>query len=111
MNALIVKKPWLDLILSGKKNWEIRGSNTKIRGKIELIQSGSGTIVGCCDIVGCKEINIEMYQNNVINHQITDTKKLPYKKTFVWIIQNAQRYKEPRQYQHPKGAIIWVKIR
>ena len=29
MDGLIVKKRWLNLILSGKKTIEIRGSNTK----------------------------------------------------------------------------------
>ena len=38
MKALIVKKPWIDYILDGIKTWEIRGSKTNIRGKIELIQ-------------------------------------------------------------------------
>jgi hypothetical protein len=42
MKGLIVKSPWIELILEGKKTWEIRGSNTKIRGPIALIKSGSG---------------------------------------------------------------------
>ena len=33
MKALVIKQPWVDYILNGKKTWEIRGSNTKIRGK------------------------------------------------------------------------------
>ena len=39
MKALIIKKPWIDYILNGSKVWEIRGSKTNIRGKIELIQA------------------------------------------------------------------------
>ena len=31
---LLVMKPWLELILAGKKVWEIRGACTKVRGKI-----------------------------------------------------------------------------
>ena len=33
---LVVKNPWLELILAGKKVWEIRGASTKVRGKIAL---------------------------------------------------------------------------
>lgn len=29
MDGMIIKKKWLDLIVSGKKTVEIRGSNTK----------------------------------------------------------------------------------
>ena len=41
MDALIIRQPWLGLILSGKKTWEIRGSRTNKRGPIALIESGS----------------------------------------------------------------------
>ena len=48
---LVVKNPWLDLILSRKKGWEIRDVQTKQRGKIHLALSGAGgCIVGQCHI-------------------------------------------------------------
>ena len=110
MKALIIKKPWIDYILEGKKTWEIRGCNTKIRGQIELIQSGSGLVVGSCEIVDCKELNLEDYKNNIDKHNIQDVTTLPYKKTFAWVIVNAKRYESPRKYKHPQGAIIWVNL-
>ena len=33
MHGLIIKKKWLDLIISGKKTLEIRGSDTKHQGE------------------------------------------------------------------------------
>lgn len=110
MKALIIKKQWLDLILNGKKSWEIRGSKTKTRGKIELIQSGSGLVIGCCEIVDCFELNFLDFQNSINKHQIKDFNKLPYKKTYAWVINKAQKYEAPRKYNHPKGAVIWVKV-
>jgi hypothetical protein len=110
MRALIIKKHWIDYILDNKKTWEIRGCNTKIRGQIELIQSGSGLVVGSCNIIDCKEIVLEEYANSIDKHCITDTTTLPYKKTYAWIIANAKRYETPRPYRHPNGAIIWVKL-
>lgn len=110
MKALIIKKQWLDLILEGKKSWEIRGSNTKIRGQIELIQSGSGLIVGRCDIVDSIELTRQQYENSFDKHCISDISILPYKKAYAWVINNPIRYKNPRKYKHPKGAVIWVKI-
>jgi hypothetical protein len=34
--ALVVKKKWLDLLLAGKKDWEIRGAKTTRRVRIHL---------------------------------------------------------------------------
>lgn len=62
MKGLVIKQPWIDYILSGNKIWEIRSTNTNIRGKIELIQSGSGLVVGSCEIVDSKELTIESYR-------------------------------------------------
>ena len=42
--ALVVKKQWLDLILAGRKTWEIRGSSTAKRGWIHLAESQAGGI-------------------------------------------------------------------
>ena len=110
MKALIIKQPWIDYILSGNKTWEIRGSNTNIRGKIELIQSGSGLVVGSCDIVDSKELTSDSYRQHKDLHKIENVNTLPYKRTFAWVIKNAVRYKTPRKYKHPNGAIIWVNL-
>ena len=37
MKALIVREPWIDLILDGHKTWELRTQPTSIRGRIALI--------------------------------------------------------------------------
>ena len=110
MKGLIIKQPWIDLILDGKKTWEVRGSNTKIRGQIELIQSGSGLVVGECEIIDCKELSLKEYQNGFDKHQIMSATVLPYKKTYAWVVANARRYEIPRRYKHPNGAIIWVNL-
>ena len=110
MKALIIKQPWIDYILEGKKTWEIRGCKTNIRGQIELIQSGSGLVVGSCNIISCKELSLNEYSNNIDKHNITKTTTLPYKRTYAWIIADAVRYEEPRKYKHPQGAIIWVNL-
>ncbi len=110
MKALIIKKPWIDYILDGQKTWEIRGSNTKIRGEIELIQSGSGLVVGKCNLIDSKELSLKEYQNNKDKHCVHDVNVLPYKQTFAWIVKDARRYSVPKKYKHPNGAIIWVNL-
>lgn len=44
------------------ESWEIRGSRTKKRGTIYLIQSGSSHIMGQVDIVDCIELTKERYE-------------------------------------------------
>ena len=109
--ALIIKKPWLDLILSGEKTWEIRGSNTKIRGRIGLIESGSGLIVGECDLYGSETLTL--YQDVFYSlHKIPKfNQNVKYKVPHAWKIENATRYEKPIPYDHPKGAVIWVKLK
>ena len=53
LDALLIRKEWLDRILAGKKIWEIRGSRTQKRGLIALVQSQSGTVVGSAELVDC----------------------------------------------------------
>ena len=52
MNGLIIRSPYVDWILAGKKSWEIRGRYTHVRGNIALIRGGSGLIVGTSELVG-----------------------------------------------------------
>lgn len=110
VKGLIIKQPWIDYILNADKIWEIRGVNTKTRGKIELIQSGSGLVVGCCEIVDCIELSLQDFKNNVDKHQIKNTNQLPYKRTYAWVLTNAKKYERPKKYKHPQGAIIWVNL-
>lgn len=108
--CLIIKRPWLDLIFSGKKTLEIRSSNTKIRGKIGLIESGSGHIVGECELVSTKQLSKEEYAVAQDKHCIKDISILPYKNIWAWEIKNAKKFKEPMIYKHPQGAVIWVDV-
>lgn len=112
MKGLLIKSPWIDLILDGKKNWEIRGSNTKKRGEIGLIKSGSGMVYGTVNIVESKELTLEEYQNGSHRHCVNsgDTSQLPYKKTYAWVLNNPIIYETPIPYQHPMGAVIWVDL-
>lgn len=111
MKALIVKEKWLNLILSGKKTWELRSSNTKTRGKILLIKSGSKQMFGECELVDSIKIDLEQYKTNKDKHCINVNKAvLPYKNTYAWVLQNPQKYNNPIPYKHPMGAVIWVNI-
>jgi hypothetical protein len=114
LKGLIIKEPWIDFILAGKKMWEIRGSNTKIRGTIALIKSGSGTVVGLCELkdsigpLSINKLSRARAFHGIPSHQIK--RRLPYPKTYAWVICNAVRLPKPVFYSHPRGAVIWVNL-
>ncbi|MBH9964837.1 ASCH domain-containing protein [Rossellomorea oryzaecorticis] len=112
MNALIIKSPWIDRIFEGKKTWEIRGSNTKKRGKIALIKSGSGMVYGEVDLINSKELNLTEYQESRRFHGVESeaASVLPYQRTYAWVLDNPKIYKQPVPYKHPMGAVIWVRL-
>lgn len=110
MKGLIIKKPWTDLILSGTKTWEIRGSNTKIRGRIEIIESGTGTIVGSVELVASIPLSKIKYQLSKKHHRVENTSLVRYKNIYAWILKNPIKYKVPKKYVHKKGCIIWVNL-
>ncbi len=113
MHGLIIRPPWVDFILEGRKTWEIRGKRTSRRGRIALICSGSGHIVGTCDlfeVVG--RLGPKRFEENLDHHRSERLVRFGsrYKTTYAWVIRNAQRLPEPVPYDHPQGAVVWVDL-
>lgn len=108
--ALIIKKQYLDLILDNQKTWEMRSTRTNIRGKIGLIESGTGLIVGEANLIGCGvAMDLDYLSIRMCLHQIEDLDLLK-KWKYPWALAYAKRYDEPISYDHPQGAVVWVKI-
>lgn len=112
MTGLIIKSPWIDLILTGKKTWEIRGSNTSIRGTIALIKSGSALILGTVDLIASRKLAFEEFQASLAMHCIPQERYplIPYKTTHTWVLENPVPFEIPVPYTHPQGAMIWVNV-
>ena len=107
--SLIVSKPYIDLILDNGKVWEMRSRKTHIRGRIGLIEAGSGCVVGETYIYGCSNEPISGLEARAFKsaHQIEDYDLLK-KWRYIWYLRNSYRYEEPVHYKHPKGAVVWV---
>jgi hypothetical protein len=112
MRGLIIKTPWIEKILSREKTWEIRGSNTKIRGKIALIKSGTQMIFGYATLVDSIKLSEKVFLTAQEKHAIPREicKKVTYKNKYAWILKNPKKLKKPIPYNHPQGAVIWVKL-
>ena len=89
MRALLIRSPHIEKILGGKKTWEIRGSRTAVRGEVGFIRSGSGTVIGVCDVVDCRgPLTAEQFQKNARKAGITPGEAAlgRYRETFAWIL-------------------------
>jgi hypothetical protein len=108
--ALVVKKQWLDLILAGKKNWEIRGCSTKRRGWIHFAESqAGGKLAGRARLVDCLPVTKSMFAKHFSNHHVRSWSAMPYKHVYAWVLEQAERFTIPFGYDHQQGAVIWVK--
>jgi predicted transcriptional regulator len=111
MKGLIIKQRWAELILDGHKTMELRGNNTKIRGTIGVIISGTKQVYGTVDLIDCLLLNKESYYNNKDKHKVDlEYEELSYKNTYGWILDNPKLYAKPISYIHKKGCVIWVNI-
>lgn len=106
--GLIIRSPWVDLILEGKKTWEIRGSKTHYRGKIYLIKGGSKTILGTCNLVDCiGPLTLTDIIKNQYRHY---NNKIQYYESYAWVLKDPHKFRLPVPYDHPQGAIVWVNL-
>jgi hypothetical protein len=115
LDGLLIRAPWIDKILDGAKTWEIRGSHTYKEGRIALIESGTGTVVGVAELVGVvgplslKDLSANWRKAGFDRDE--QLFRLPYKQTFGWVLQNPKRLRSPVPYDHPSGAVIWVRLK
>lgn len=109
--GLIIRQPWITLILDGVKTWEMRSRHTKHRGPTYLIEAGTGLIVGKCLLVGTHALSNDasMFEHEYQHHRVQD-KSLLKKWPVAWRLTSAQRLTSPVPYQHPKGAVTWVNL-
>lgn len=109
--GLLIRAPYIQYILAGKKIIEFRGSRTTIRGTIALIESGSGLIKGTAELYDVEGPNtLEEYNERAKANMGEGKPQLPYQKTYGWLLRNVEQDAEPIPYVHPQGAVIWVKL-
>jgi hypothetical protein len=112
LSGLLIRSPyvdWMPALRPGKS----AGVPLK-RGRIALIQSGTGTVIGVADLVGV--VGPLTLRDLAANTRKLGLKKseisgpLYYRKTFAWVLENARKLKTPVRYRHPYGCIIWVNL-
>ncbi len=114
MKLLLIRSPWIDLILEGAKTWEMRSRPTRIRGRIALARAGSGMIVATADLVDCLPVLTEQgLRENRGRHGIPEDRfeeVIANGWTTPWVLANIRPLATPSPYRHPNGAVTWVDI-
>ena len=109
--CLVVKKKWLDLILAGSKDWEIRRCSAQRRGWFHFAESGSGgKLVGRARLVDCLNSSKASFMKNFHRHRVPSWAQVKYKSVYAWVLKEAERFERPFKYDHTQGAVIWVKV-
>lgn len=113
MDGLIIKRKWIRMILDGKKAIEVRGCSTKkINEPIYLLESGSHRVLATCRIettypMSCSDWSTER-ENHCVDISYAEIKK-KYKNPTAWVLADIKPIKDVLYYDHPAGAVIWVK--
>ena len=112
MKGLIIDEPWVGLIVSGEKTWEMRSRNTQVRGRIGLIRKGSKTVIGVADLVDTlPKLPTSELRSSFANHRVPENEiDEHFKWNTAWVLRGARSLQEPVPYCHPAGAVIWVNL-
>ena len=112
--GLVIREPYVSLLMSGEKIWEMRKQNTKIRGLVGLIRKGSGHVVGVAELVECRgPLNAGNYAEFFDKHRVPKEEQAQAVAdgwVTPWVLKGARRLPKPVPYQHKSGAVIWVTL-
>ena len=112
IRGLIIDEPWIGYLLSGRKTWEMRSQKTKL-GWIGLIRKGSGCVSGIAYLgevgspLSCDEM-IETFEKHRVPEEMIRGKD--FKWFTPWKLTKIQELREPVPYNHPYGAVVWVRL-
>lgn len=115
MRALVIREPWVGLILAGEKTWELRSRSTNVRGVIGLIRKGSGTVVGVAELTDSLPPleDAAAFARAEALHGVTRTMRAEVMRQgwiTPWVLEGAKALRSPVRYVHPAGAVTWVKL-
>ena len=104
-SVLLLKKNWLDLILSGEKTWEIRHCNTSKRGLVGL--GCKRHVYGHVEITDSFPADMDNFDTHFEKHQVLK-RWVEYTKPHVWVMQNPVKFEEPLDLHRRQGQVVWV---
>ncbi len=112
--ALIIADPWISLILSGQKDWEMRSTSASHRGWFGLVWKGLGAVYGVARLVDVKppqstEQMIEAFERHRIPEEMIRSGDVATWNT-PWVLADVRRLTTPVRYRHKNGSVTWVNL-
>lgn len=113
--ALKVKAEYAELIISGKKTWEIRSTRTtKFKERIAISPIGKQTLIGDIVFTNCLEISKNEFNKYFGRHCVpaSDAANVigNYSKIYAWGISAPRAYANEVHYRTKTGQMSWVKL-
>jgi hypothetical protein len=112
--GLIIADPWMTYILNGSKIWEMRSSETSMRGPFGLIRKGTGVICGLATLTGVgrrlsPDEMIASFDKHRIPADMIRSGQVA-KWNVPWMLADVHPLGLPVPYNHPSGAVTWVNL-
>jgi hypothetical protein len=114
LKGLIIRQPWIGMILAGTKTWEMRSTGWKHRGPIALIEKGTGRVVGTARMVEDRaplteaEMRATMRHHGIPADQIAGVVADGWVRP--WVLADVKKLVRPVPYVHPPGAVKTVNL-
>ena len=128
-HALVIKDTWCNKIFGLSKVWEIRGSQTRRRGRVCIARSGVAELIGEVTLVDCipvgrlengelvpwsalevDQLNFIGSPRNSLKHCIEDLSTVKYRKVYAWVLEERTAYVKPLPYTFKRGSVVWRRI-
>lgn len=113
LKGLVIRQPWIGMILRGEKTWEMRSQPCRHRGPLALIEKGSGTVVAVAvmtdDLAPLSEAEL---RSSIVKHgipaaEIPDAIRRGWVRP--WVFADVTRLSRPVPYDHTSGG-SWVNL-
>jgi len=112
VRGLIIREEYIRLILSGRKKWEIRRTNTRIRGTVALVSRG--LLYGFVDIVDSFPVDVEELKRRVDMHAVPPSFVEEYsggrRVLYVWVVERPMPLPRPVPVAYARGAQVWAQV-
>lgn len=101
------------MIIRGEKKWEIRKTNTRVRGYVLIISEGYA--IGrakLVDVLG--PFSVEELSKYYDYHKVDERFLEEYsggKKLYAWVFEEPEEFEEKIKVNVRRGAQIWVRLR
>ncbi len=112
MKGLIVRRPFADWLVEGRKRWEIRKSRTRVRGEILILSEGYALgKAELVDVVG--PFTPEELAGHREKHLVDYDLLREYsggKPLYAWVFDNPEKFEEPVKVNIKRGSQVWANV-